>query len=203
MKRGLNRLLARVGWLAIMGTAVLPTACHLDPCYPGIDLQARYRVDVVEAYTSQSSFTYDGTRIHQLGVDVACPANQDGVGSGSVFELQATGTMSDTTGSCSIGTAKILSTPSPIELVGPSTSLLASRVAGTGSPLLSATSDVDIPGCTGSIALVLLPGDLRDGVLATPQPGQLPPVIFYRFFHPTSGSCVECNDNFVVQLTKE
>jgi hypothetical protein len=203
MKRGLNRLRAGIGWLPLIGAAVLPMACHLDPCYPGIDPQARYRVDVLEPYTYQSSFTYDVTRIHQRGFDMACPTAQDGVGSGSMFELQVTGTMSDTTGSCSIATAEILSTPSPIELAGPVSSSVATGVARTGNPLLSATSDVDIPGCTGSMALLLLPGDLRNGILATPQPGHLPPVIFYRFFHPTSGGCVECDDNFVIQLTQE
>lgn len=202
MPEGL-RPLARVLSIQIVGLATLATGCHLDPCYPGIDPQGRYRVDVLELYTSQGSFTYDVNRTRSEGFAVACPADQDGVGPGSVFEFQATGTMSDTTGSCSIGTAEILSAPSPIDLQGPASDSPANSVGGAGNPLLYATSDVDIPGCTGSMALVLLPGDLRNGVLATPQPGHLPPVIFYRFFSPTSGSCVECNDNFVIQLTQE
>lgn len=203
MKPRTNRLLESVCRFPLMGIALLLAGCHLDPCYPGIDPHARYRIDVQELYTAQSDFAYDVSSTRSEGFAVACPTTQDSVGPGAVFELQATGTMNDTTGSCSIGTANILSVPSQIDLRGPASDWHAKSVAGAGNPLLYATSDVSLPGCTGSMALDLLAGDLRNGVLATPQVGQVPPVVFYRYFIPTSGSCVECNDNFVIQLTQE
>lgn len=203
MKPRRNRLLESVCRLPLMGIAVLLAGCHLDPCYQGIDPQARYRIDVQELYTAQGDFTFEISRTRSEGLAVACPTTQDGVGPGSVFELQATGTMNDTTGSCSIGTGEILSAPSSIDLIGPASDWHAKSVGGAGTPLLYATSDVSLPGCTGSMAFDLLPGDLRNGILATPQPGEVPPVVFYRYFFPTSGSCVECNDNFVIQLAQE
>jgi hypothetical protein len=61
---------------------------------------------------------------------------------------------------------------------------------------------VTIGGCGGALGLGIragAPGEL----FAPPTTGQLPPALLYRLFVPSSGSCPPCDDNFVIQFTKE
>jgi hypothetical protein len=189
--------------LSAVGTALVFAGCQLDPCYPGIDAHARYRVDVQELYTSQSTFMYDVNLTRYIGSDPPCTPGADGITPGAFLRLQGTGTTADKVGSCSIATADLVSGPAETMILGPSTNAVAVNQARIGDSLMYGVADVSFAGCRGAMALAVLPGNATGGILSTPVSGQPPPAVLFRYFFPTSGGCAECNDDFVIQLTKE
>lgn len=199
-------VLLRHGWLAgmIAAAAALPAiGCHVDPCYPEVDPHGHYRVDVQDLYTAGGAFKYDSVLTASDGNVPPCSSGFDGIEAGAILEFQANGTAPDGTGTCTLVTADLVAAPSQITNIEPSADRVALAQAGHGDPLLYAVESVIISGCTGAIALGVLKGNAPGGIFASPQPGEPPPVVLYRYYSPSTGSCMECNDNFVAQLTKE
>jgi hypothetical protein len=102
-----------------------------------------------------------------------------------------------------MATADLVSGPAEMTILGPSTNEVAVNQARIGDSLMYAVTDVNVAGCMEAMALAVLPGEAAGGILSTPVPGQPPPAVLFRYFAPTSGGCSVCNDDFVVQLTKD
>jgi hypothetical protein len=190
--------------LFVAGAVLLSAGCGTDDaCTPEIDPAGRYRLDVRELYTAQSTFTYDAGLTRSTGTVPACSPGFDGIVAGARLELQATAMVPDPMGTCSLVTADLVAAPPEITAFDKSLATQAVAAARSGESLMYAVEDVTLSACTGAIALVVLPGHAAGGTFAAPAPGQPPPVVLYRYFTPQTGSCAACDDNFVVQLTKE
>ena len=99
--------------------------------------------------------------------------------------------------------AELVSGPSQITVLGPSSDALALRMAVDGFDFLFSLDQVLIGTCAGILTLELGDGYGAGGIYAAPVPGQDPPVILHRLFQPSDpAACASCGDAFVVQLSK-
>jgi hypothetical protein len=192
MSRSARRLLmVHALGLALAGSS----ACVTRPCYPdsGIQLNARYRVTIVELYNQQSTFTYDPALIRANGLAMGTCPDALRPAAGDTIDIQATDTAAGPGKACLLVAGRVTSAPPAVDLIKPSTQ------AHGDLSLIYAAEDVNIAGCNGSLNLDLSPTKNPGGAFATPTPGSLPPAVLYWLFLPTSG-CQPCDANYVVQL---
>ena len=193
----------------LLGATVLIVGCHDGLCYDaGIDPHGRYRATIVETYNAQSSFTYDPKLNMGSGGAVSC-AGVDGLAAQATLELQASGTVEDPTKTCQLITADLTSAPPEIMPGdGSAQSEVAVAAAQVRGGLIYAAQQATITGCSGGYALDVYYGGNApplSNVFDTPVPGQLPPALLHRIFVPvaTSTCATNCEDNFVIQFSKE
>jgi len=190
-----------------VGLLALALGCQDRICYnAGIDPSGgRYKVSVVDLYDTQSTFTYDGSLVMSNGRATASCSQVDGIGPGATLELQAVGTVQNSTQNCELIAANLVSAPSqiaPVDGAGQFLALARAQVAQTS--VMYAAESAAIAGCIGGFALSIRPGGGGlGGLFATPVTGRLPPALLYRIFLPSSDTCQACADNFVIQIAKE
>lgn len=175
--------------------------CGGGLCNENIDQHGRYQIDAVDVYNQQSKFIFNGARAAYYMSTGAC-SGVDGIDTGALLELQATGSVSDGTKDCQYVTANVTSAPQQITLQGPSSDPYATADARYGDTFMYAVENVAVAGCTGVMVLNLFGGGAEGGLFSTPVEGDFPPAILYRLFLPSTGVCQPCDDNFVIQLTK-
>jgi hypothetical protein len=186
---------------AALAVILLSAGCE-KRCMESADPDAKYNVTVSDIYNAQrnGAINYPG------GLDVdstgTC-AGIDGIASGASIELRATGEADNHVGTCYLVSAQLVSAPPQLTLLGPSSNGPArTQITGSGAFMYS-LEDVTVGGCTGVWVLGFFDGGNSGGIFAKAVAGGPPPAILYRLFLPSSGSCSICDDNFVVQLTKE
>ena len=129
-------------------------------------------------------------------------AGSDGLGAGSVLEVQAKGTVSNP--GCKVVAADIAGAPTQISLLGPPETqqgVIVVKAGGTGFMIAGARAST--PAGEGDLVLDFRTGGASGGIFATPVPGDLPPVVLQRTFYPKQDPLPRCLDQFVIHLVKE
>jgi hypothetical protein len=200
-------MLSRIVLLACAVGILAPVAgCQESLCHDaGIDSSGRYKIGVMDLYNEQSAFTYNGSLVVSAGgASRGTCAQMDGIGPGVSLELQAVGTVEDSTQTCKLIAANLLSAPSQIVQSDPFAQADQSYARNQIQQyaLMYAAIGVTVSGCAGGLGLAILPGG-PSGAFAPAVPGELPPALLYRIFTPSSGTCLACGDNFAIQIAKE
>ena len=129
-------------------------------------------------------------------------SGSDGIGAGTVFEVQANGTV--TNPACKVVSADVIGVPSQLSLLGqPETQPGVTVVKAGGTGFMIAGARVSTPTGEGDIVLDFRFGGASGGIFATPVPTDLPPVVLQRTFYPAQDPSVRCLDQFVIHLVKE
>jgi hypothetical protein len=182
--------------------AVLVGGCDHPLCTDvGIDPHGSYRATVVAAYEEQGSFTYQKSLIQ---ASYASCGALDGIGPGTELEFRATGRVDDKNKICQLIKSDLVSAPAavvPADSSSQADAIVAQQQVSELSAMFAGEA-VTIGDCGGGFGVSIRPG-APGQLFATPTAGQLPPALLYRVFIPTSGGCTPCDDNFVIQFTKE
>jgi hypothetical protein len=193
----------------LIGATVLIVGCQDRLCYDaGMDPNGRYAATIIEIYNAQSSFTYDPKLNKGSGGAVSC-AGIDGLAAQAMVEFQGTGTVDDLSRTCQLIAADLTSRPSEI-MPGDGSAQREAMFAANqvDDGLIHASQQVTIAGCPGGYGLEVYYGGTAlpfSHVFDTPVPGDLPPALLHRIFVPvaTSTCATNCEDNFVIQFSKE
>lgn len=174
--------------------------CQTRLCNAQADAPS-YSVSVIEPYDASTQFLFRSNSGLDLPGTASC-AGSDWITSGAVLELQAKGEVTNGVGNCNYVRTELVSAPSQITVLGPSSDASANLMARNGFDFLYSVDQVQIGTCAGILTLELGLGGGAGGIYAAPIPGKDPPVILHRLFQSSDPACGPCGDAFVVQLSK-
>jgi hypothetical protein len=178
---------------------LLTSGCE-HRCWEAMDPVGRYSVDIVDLYSPGSRFQFaEGQGDSYFDSSGSC-AVIDGLSPGVSLQVQGTGEANDANHTCFIVTANLTSAPAAVVLGGPSVDAGALQQARGRPGFMYGVEDVTVGGCAGTLTIKLFHVGAGN-LYSTPADGQLPAVVLYRLFLPTSGACLPCDDNFVVRVS--
>lgn len=188
-------------------SALLLSGCPRLICNREADLSTdgRYRVTIVEVYDPQTTFKYYEGLAPQRAEIAACPANLR-PSAGTTLDLQAMGEVQPWH-SCPQVHSDLAAASRDVAVIGPSTDATAASIAQgirsyAEANALVAVDTVTIGGCTGTVALSVIPAGGPGAFLAAPVPAQPPPAVLYWFFASLGTGCTPCQVNLAVQVEK-
>jgi hypothetical protein len=170
-----------------------------------VRVDGRYRVTILEVYDLQTTFKYSAGLAPQQGEIMTCPANlRPSVG--TALDLHAMGEVQPRH-RCPLVRSDLVGASADVSVIGPSADAVAtSAVQGIRSQeeenALIAVDAVAIGGCTGTVALSIIPGGDPGGFFAAPMTAQLPPAMLYWFFSASGPGCAPCQVSLAVQVEK-
>lgn len=177
--------------------AVAEAGCALHMCNDEISPSGRYQATIVEVYDARTTFKGNPP----TSTMETC-AGSDGLGVGTVLEVQAKGTVSNP--GCKVVVADITSAPAQVSLLGPPETQLGVAALKSGGPgFMIAAAHASTPAGDGDLVVDFRTGGASGGIFAMPVPGDLPPVVLDRAFYPAQAPFQRCFDQFVIHLVKE
>jgi hypothetical protein len=175
-----------------------PVGCSAKLCDGAINPNnTEYLVDIDSLY-SESQF-YSSLEGDFLTSGTPSCNGADGLAPGAALTFKTTGRMAIQQNICDNVTAALISGPAGLTLQGNTVVNPTNIDTAKGKVAMYSLTDVSFGNCTGTMIVEFVSGP--GNVFAPPIDGGLfQPVIMYRLFSPSTGTCAVCNDNFVVQF---